>query len=73
MQLVGGHYPWLILFTEKDTIWGELESLASLYGVSAISGGGQPSAACTADIVRLILASEAYRGRTVDPVDLDRL
>lgn len=60
VQLVGGHYPWLILFTEKDTIWGEIETLASLYGVSAISGGGQPAAACTADIVRQILDSEAY-------------
>ena len=42
----------MILFTEKDTIWPEVENLASLYGVSAISGGGQPAAACTADVVR---------------------
>jgi len=62
VRLVGGHYPWVIIFTEKDTIWGELETLASLYGVSAISGGGQPSAACTADIVRAIFESEAYDG-----------
>ena len=65
VRLVGGHYPWLILFTEKDTIWNELEGLASLYGVSAISGGGQPAAACTADIVRQILASEAYNGEAL--------
>lgn len=63
VRIVGGHYPWLILFTEKDTIWQEIESLASLYGTSAISGGGQPAAACTADVVRYILRSEAYDGR----------
>lgn len=63
VQLVGGHYPWLILFTEKDTIWGELETLASLYGVSAISGGGEPSAACTENVVSTILDSAAYAGQ----------
>ncbi len=61
VQLVGGHYPWVILFTEKDTIWGEVESLATLYGVSAISGGGQPAATCTADIVRQIVESRAFQ------------
>lgn len=60
VQLVGAHYPWVILFTEKDTIWSEVESLATLYGVSAISGGGQPAATCTADIVRRILVSKTY-------------
>ena len=61
VQMVGGHYPWIILFTEKDTIWGQLESIATLYGVSAISGGGQPSYACTENTVRAIMRSEAYR------------
>ena len=63
VRLVGAHYPWVILFTEKDTIWPEVENLASLYGVSAISGGGQPAAACTADVVRQILACDAYDGQ----------
>lgn len=58
------HYPWVILFTEKDTIWPVVETLASLYGVSAISGGGQPAAACVlSDVVRQILACDAYDGQ----------
>ena len=61
VEVVGPHFPWVILFTEKDTIWGEVESLASLYGVSAISGGGQPSNACTENMIRGIVRSEVYR------------
>lgn len=60
VQLVGAHYPWLILFTEKDTIWGEVADVASLYGVSAISGGGQPSFACTSNMVEAIIGHESY-------------
>lgn len=60
VQLVGAHFPWVILFTEKDTIWGEIENLASLYGVSAISGGGEPSQACTENTVKGILRSDAF-------------
>lgn len=63
IQLVGAHFPWVIIFTEKDTIWGVLRSLASLYGVSAISGKGQPSAACTENTVKAILESDAYDGQ----------
>lgn len=63
VELVGAHFPWVILFTEKDTIWGEIEALASLYGVSAISGGGQPSNACTENTVKAIMRSEAYHDR----------
>jgi hypothetical protein len=59
--MVGGHFPWVILFTEKDTIWPVLESLADLYGVSAISGGGQPSNAATENITREIIRSTAFR------------
>jgi hypothetical protein len=62
VELVGPHYPWLILFTEKDTIWNVVETVASLYGVSAISGGGEPSAACTENTVKAIQASETYHG-----------
>ena len=60
VELVGAYSPWVILFTEKDTIWGVVESLASLYGVSAISGGGQPSNACTENTVNAILQHENY-------------
>lgn len=61
VNMVGGHYPWVILFTEKDTIWPIVEDLASLYGVSAISGGGQPSNAASENITRKIIRSEAYQ------------
>lgn len=70
VRLVGAHYPWLILFTEKDTIWEELDNLASLYGVSAISGGGEPSAACTENIVDVILSSDAYHGEALTLLSL---
>ena len=61
VQLTGAHFPWVILFTEKDTIWGKIEALASLYGVSAISGNGQPSMACTDNTVKAILKSKALQ------------
>jgi hypothetical protein len=61
VELVGAHFPWVILCTEKDTIWGEVEALASLYGVSAISCGGQPSNACTENTIRAIVRSEAFQ------------
>jgi len=53
--LVGAHYPWLILFTEKDTMWEEVQAVSTLYGVSAISGGGEPANACTHNIIEEIL------------------
>lgn len=61
IQVVGAHFPWVVLFTEKDTIWGEVQDLADLYGVSAVSGGGEPSMACTENTVRAIVRSEAYQ------------
>lgn len=61
VELVGAHFPWVILFTEKDTIWDVVENVATLYGVSAISGGGEPSNVCTDQTVKLILRSDAYR------------
>jgi len=61
VNMVGAHYPWIILFTEKDTIWPIVESLASLYGVSAISGGGNPSHACSEYVTREIIRSEAFK------------
>lgn len=61
VQMVGDHFPWVILFTEKDTIWPVVQALASLYGVSAISGGGQPSDACTENTVREIIRSETFQ------------
>lgn len=70
VDLVGAHYPEVILFTEKDTIWGVVETLASLYGVSAISGGGQPSFACTENTVERILASPGYHGQPLTLLSL---
>ncbi len=61
VQMVGAHFPWVILFTEKDTIWQELQGLADLYGVSAISGSGQPALACTENTIRAIVRSESFQ------------
>lgn len=61
VSLVGAHYPWIILFTEKDTMWGEVQQIASLYGVSAISGAGEPSYASTENKIREIVRSKGYR------------
>jgi len=61
VTMIGGHYPWVILFTEKDTIWPIVENIASLYGVSAISGKGKPSNACSENITRAIINSEAFK------------
>lgn len=60
VQVVGAHYPWLIIHSEKDTMWGTLETLARLYGVTALSSKGQPSFACTANVVDAIRKSKAY-------------
>lgn len=66
VDMVGGHFPWLILFTEKDTIYGVLQSLADLYGVSVISGGGYPAFSCTDPVVREIIASDAFQDANQD-------
>ncbi|MCJ7445330.1 MAG: hypothetical protein MUO26_12545 [Methanotrichaceae archaeon] len=60
-EWVGAHYPWVIIFTEKDTIWPVLKSVAELYGVSVISGGGEPAASCTEDILKQIVRSKAFK------------
>lgn len=61
VSMVGGNYPWVILFTEKDTIWPVIQNLATLYGVSAISGGGQPANSCSENITREIIRSDQFR------------
>jgi len=61
VSMVGGHYPWVILFTEKDTIWPVIKNLATLYGVSAVSGGGQPANSCSENITREIIRSEQFK------------
>lgn len=61
VPLVGGHFPWVILFTEKDTMWSEVQTIARLYGVSAISGSGQPSNACTENTIRAIVRGSTYK------------
>lgn len=59
--LVGAHYPWVILFSEKDTIFEDMRAVAALYGVSCISGSGQPSYACTEHSLRAIVRSDAFQ------------
>jgi hypothetical protein len=70
VPLVGAHFPWVILFTEKDTIWGVVQDLASLYGVSAISGGGEPSNACTENTIRAIARSDAFKAEQPERIVL---
>jgi len=59
--LVGGNSPWIILFSEKDTIYSEIQSLAYLYGVSAVSGKGQPAISCTRPLIREILSTDQWK------------
>lgn len=61
VSMIGGYFPWVILFTEKDTIWPVISNLANIYGVSAISGGGQPANSCSENITREIIRSEAFQ------------
>jgi hypothetical protein len=70
IQWVGPHYPWVIIFTEKDTIWPVLNSIAQLYGVSFISCGGEPAASCTEDIIKQIVRSDAFRRHPSEAVHL---
>lgn len=64
------HYPWVIVFTEKDTIWQILASVAELYGVSYISCGGEPAASCTEDIIKKIVRSEAFKAHQPEAIYL---
>jgi len=68
VQLTGAHFPWVVLFTEKDSVWPAVQAVAQLYGVSAISGGGEPSNACSENTVRAIVRSEAFQ--KAQPEDL---
>jgi len=70
IPMVGGHFPWVILFTEKDTIWSEVQSIADLYGVSAISGSGYPSAACTENTIRAIIRSDVFQLQQPEKITL---
>lgn len=71
VSLVGVHRPEIILFTEKDTVWPIVQNLASIYGISAISGGGQPSLSCTEDMVRKI--SDSIDENNLDPDLLENI
>ncbi len=72
-RVVGAWYPEVILFTEKDTIWPVVEGVASLYGVSAISGSGQPSNACTENMTREIIRAEEEMRKLTEGGDRGRL
>jgi hypothetical protein len=49
---VGVHYPNILLFTEKDTIYSVVEAIAALYGVGVLSGSGQPALAATENLIK---------------------
>ena len=54
-QITGDHYPNVIAFIEKDSTYALLSDVASLYGVSCYSGGGQSSAAAVENLVMRII------------------
>ena len=55
VPVVRVHHPHIILFTEKDTIYGVLDGLSTMYGISVVSGSGQPSYAASENLLREIV------------------
>lgn len=51
IELIGAHYPEIILATEKDTRYQLIHDLASLYGLSAISCAGMSSFAAAEHLI----------------------
>lgn len=47
----GRHYPEIILFVEKEGTFGDIENIPNLYGITAITGKGQPSIASVEDLI----------------------
>jgi len=47
----GRHYPQIILFVEKEGTFGDIENIPTLYGITAITGKGQPSIASVEDLI----------------------
>lgn len=47
----GQHYPEIILFVEKEGTFGDIENIPNLYGITAITGKGQPSIASVEDLI----------------------
>lgn len=47
----GRHYPRIILFVEKEGTFGDIENIPKLYGITAITGKGQPSIASVEDLI----------------------
>jgi hypothetical protein len=45
-------YPHIIITTEKDTVYGIIEKMATFFGLSCLSGKGQNSLACMEDLLR---------------------
>ena len=45
-------YPHIIISTEKDTIYAIIETIATYFGLSCVSGKGQNSLACMEDLLR---------------------
>lgn len=61
VETVGVHHPNLVLFTEKDTIYGIVESIAALYGISVLSGSGKPSYAATENLIRKMIGHPKFQ------------
>lgn len=53
-QVTSAPYPNIIISTEKDTVYGIIEGIASFFGCSCISGKGQNSLAAMEDMLRRI-------------------
>ncbi|MHB1546917.1 MAG: toprim domain-containing protein, partial [bacterium] len=45
-------YPHIIISSEKDTVYGIMEKMATFFGLSCLSGKGQNSLACMEDLLR---------------------
>lgn len=51
VSILGVHHPGILLFTEKDTIYTIVESIARIYGIGVLSGSGKPSFAATENLI----------------------
>lgn len=61
VDIIGVHYPNVLLFTEKDTIYPIIENIASIYGVGVLSGSGKPSFAATENLINKMTRHSKFR------------
>jgi hypothetical protein len=60
VDLIDSYNPNIVLFTEKDTIYNVVRNIGSVYGISAISGSGEPSYAATENLIKRIVRHENF-------------